>query len=71
MEVESRKEPGCLLYIAHRSIDNPSNFVFYEQYKDEAALQAHRESPHFARYIRGGIDNLVASRNRELFVPLT
>jgi quinol monooxygenase YgiN len=71
MEQESRKEPGCLLYIAHRSIDNPSNFVFYEQYKDETALQSHRDSPHFARYIRGGIDSLVADRHRELFVPLS
>ncbi len=68
---ETRKEPGCLQYVAHQSTENPHNFAFYEQYVDEAALQFHRESPHFARYIAGGIDAFIVSRHRELFVPLS
>ncbi len=71
MTEETRKEPGCVQYIAHQSTENPQNFAFYEQYTDEAALQSHRESPHFARYIKGGIDALVVSRTRELFYPLS
>lgn len=70
MVEETRKEPGCLQYVAHQSAENPLNFSFYEQYADEAALEAHRESPHFAWYITGGIDALVSTRTRELFVPI-
>jgi (4S)-4-hydroxy-5-phosphonooxypentane-2,3-dione isomerase len=68
---ETRKEPGCLQYVVHQSTDNPQSFAIYEQYVDEAALNAHRDSPHFAWYIKGGIDALVATRTRELFVPLS
>ncbi len=35
-------EPGNRAYIFHRSIDNPHMFMFYEQYVDQAALEAHR-----------------------------
>jgi quinol monooxygenase YgiN len=65
----SRQEPGCLLYVIHQSTENPLHFAFYEQYADQAALDAHRASPHFARY-RAGIEGLVASRSPELFVPI-
>jgi quinol monooxygenase YgiN len=71
MAAETRKEPGCLQYIVHQSTDHPQNFAFYEQYVDEAALAAHRASPHFAWYITGGVDALVSNRTRELFVPLS
>jgi quinol monooxygenase YgiN len=71
MAEETRKEPGCLLYVAHHSLENPLNFVFYEQYANEAALEAHRAAPYFARYVREGMDKLVVSRNRELFEPLS
>jgi quinol monooxygenase YgiN len=67
---KTRNEPGCMQYIAHQSTENPLNFALYEQYIDEAALQAHRESPHFAWYIKGGIDALIVTRTRELFTSL-
>jgi quinol monooxygenase YgiN len=35
-------EPGNRAYILHRSADNPRMFMFYEQYTDQAALDAHR-----------------------------
>jgi quinol monooxygenase YgiN len=70
MTDETRKEPGCLQYVAHQSMDNPQNFAFYEQYVDQEALDAHRASPHFAWYIKGGVDALVTTRTHELFVPL-
>jgi quinol monooxygenase YgiN len=64
---ESLKEPGCLRFLVHQSIENSLHFLLYEQYKDEAALQQHRASPHFARYIKEGIDPLIESRTRELY----
>jgi len=63
----SLKEPGCLQFLVHQSIENPLHFALYEAYQDEAALAAHRATPHFARYITGGIDALIESRTRELF----
>ena len=43
-------EPGCLAYRAHRSPKDPEAFYFYEQYKDEAAFEAHRKAPHLAAF---------------------
>jgi autoinducer 2-degrading protein len=41
-------EPGCLVYRAHRSAQDPDAFCFYEQYRDDAAFEAHRKAPHLA-----------------------
>ena len=43
-------EPGCLVYRAHRSPRDPEAFYFYEQYRDEAAFDAHRKAPHLAAF---------------------
>jgi quinol monooxygenase YgiN len=43
-------EPGCLVYRPHRSTKDPDLFVFYEQYRDDAAFDAHRKAPHLAAY---------------------
>jgi len=43
-------EPGCLVYRPHRSTRDPDLFVFYEQYRDQAAFDAHRKAPHLAAY---------------------
>jgi len=40
-----KAEPGCLVYRPHRSTKDPDVFVFYEQYKDDAAFDAHRKAP--------------------------
>ena len=46
----SRQEPGCKLYLVHQHRDNRRRFFLYEQYENDAALQAHRESPHFQTF---------------------
>ena len=46
----SRREPGCVSYIPHRLEDDPDTVLIYEQYVDENALKAHRESEHFKKY---------------------
>ena len=30
-----------------RDVDDPNHFMLYEVYTDAAALEAHRETPHF------------------------
>ena len=34
-------EPGTLAYVIHRSIDDSSEIVFFELYKDDEASKAH------------------------------
>ena len=51
----SRSEPGCLLYQAHRSPDDPNVIFLYEQYADQAAYQAHADAEHFKTYAVGEI----------------
>ena len=48
----SRKEPGCLRFDVLKHLDNPPRFSFYEVYQDDAAVQAHRQTPHFARWAK-------------------
>jgi len=70
LQEHSRKEPGCLMYIGHQSIEDPRKFLFYEQYKDEAALQAHRDSSHFQQYVIGWLDKIMEHRSRDLYHPI-
>jgi len=67
LQEHSRKEPGCLLYVGHQSTSDPRRFLFYEQYKDQAALDAHRNAPYFKQYVNGGLDPIMEQRNRELY----
>ncbi len=60
-------EPGCKLYHACRAQDNPDQFLLYEHYEDEAALLAHRETPHFKEIIEGTIVPLLEQREREFY----
>ncbi len=57
-------EPGCLVYHACRSKDNPDNFLLYEHYTDQEALDAHRETPHFKEIIEGTIIPMLEKRER-------
>jgi autoinducer 2-degrading protein len=69
-EAVRRNEPGCVVYRAARSIENPHVFVLYEEYEDEAALLAHRETRHFQKLIEGTIVPVLESREREILVPV-
>jgi quinol monooxygenase YgiN len=67
MQQHSRQEPGCLMYVGHQSTEDPRKFMFYEQYKDAAALEAHRNAPYFQQYVIGGLDPIMESRSRDLY----
>lgn len=68
LQENSRKEPGCLLYIGHQSTENPRKFLFYEQYKDQAAFDAHRSTPSFKEYVQGGLGSIMEQWTRELYM---
>ncbi len=70
LQAESRKEPGCVMYVVHRGREDRARFFVYEQYKDEAALEAHRATPHFQRYARGELLNLGERVDANLYEPI-
>lgn len=45
-------EPGCLHFDVTQDLADDHHFVFYELYEDEAAVDAHRATPHFAAWRR-------------------
>lgn len=44
------REPGCVRFDVSQREDDPGQWLFYEVYKDGAAFEAHRATPHFAAY---------------------
>jgi quinol monooxygenase YgiN len=66
----SRQEPGCVSYIPHRVESDPDTIVIYEQYRDQAALDAHRASSHFAMYAIGGLYQRMLVRSLEILEAL-
>jgi quinol monooxygenase YgiN len=61
----SRQEPGCVSYVPHRVESEPETIVIYEQYKDEAAVEHHRATPHFATFAIGGLYQKMLERSVE------
>jgi quinol monooxygenase YgiN len=61
----SRQEEGCVTYIPHIVESDPDTIVIYEQYRDEAAAEFHRSTPHFAKYAIGGLYQRMLDRNVE------
>ena len=66
----TRQEPGCLHYSAHRSVDDPRDFLLFEQYVDTAALEAHSSTDYFHRYVLQGAVPLLEERVRRTYAPL-
>ena len=60
-------EPGCRLYQVSRSTEDPNRFLLYEQYVDQAALEAHRETPHFKEIVEGTVVPLLDKRERDFY----
>jgi quinol monooxygenase YgiN len=63
----TRAEAGCLRYEVFRASETPRTFFLFEQYRDEAALEAHRESAYFAKHVRSGIQPLAERREATLY----
>jgi autoinducer 2-degrading protein len=66
----SRREPGCLLFWTHRSVDEPGRFFLYEQYASEAAFQAHAASGHVRTFVLEDAVHRLDERRREMYETL-
>ena len=59
----SLKEPGCVHYVPHFLEEDADTVLIYEQYKDQAAAQFHRETEHFKQHAVGGLYQLMRERS--------
>jgi autoinducer 2-degrading protein len=66
----SRKEPGCAMFIVHRHKDDPLRFFIYEQYRDETALEEHRNTKHFQQIARGELLDVAERLEGALYTPM-
>src|ERR1700719_2438982 len=63
-------EPGVKLFLVHRGVANPTQFLFYELFEDEAAFAAHQQTEHFRSLILGeGVPRLT-KRERTQYAVL-
>ena len=47
---QSVREPGNVRFDILQSMDDPTRFVTYMAYEDEASARAHRETEHYFRF---------------------
>ena len=67
LAVASRREPGCRFYQPCQDQADPCSFLVFEIYDDEAACDAHRESPHFQEIAVAEAFPLLESRERAFY----
>ena len=58
----STRESGNLRFDVIRSVDDPTRFVLYEWYVDEAAAMAHRTTAHYDAWRKATADCFVEPR---------
>ena len=59
-----RQEPGVLQFVSHRSLDNPNEFLLYEEYKGEQDFLDHQQTSHFKTLVVGSAIPLLEHRER-------
>ncbi len=47
----TRLEPGCINYDLHRSIEDPTVYIFHENWKNKKALDQHLEMPYLKEFL--------------------
>jgi (4S)-4-hydroxy-5-phosphonooxypentane-2,3-dione isomerase len=58
----SVKEPGCIGFDVSRGVEDPNQFLLYEQWKDDAALDYHFNTEHFNRLGKNGFRTFAKDR---------
>lgn len=59
-------EPGCRQFDVLADPADPTKVMFYEVYADEAAFEAHQQTPHFKTYLATALGHL-ESRERAFY----
>ena len=59
-----QNEESTLTYRLHRCSDDPSTFLYYEQYTDNSALKSHGDTPYFKKLV-AALDGKLAAPGEE------
>jgi len=62
----ARKEPGCKQFEVLVDPNDRTKIMLYEVYNDEAAFEAHQQTPHFKEYVAEAVP-LLADRVRSVW----
>ena len=54
----SRAEEGCIFYNLYSSQEDSGTFHFFECWRNQSALDAHREMPHYKKF-RENLEDLM------------
>ncbi len=46
------KDPGTIIYVLHRAVDDPDKFLFYEKYASDEAVKYHTSTEHFKEFFQ-------------------
>ena len=55
-----KHEPGCLMFNVVRDSADPNVLHLFEVYRDEKAVEAHKQAPHFLKWLETTKDWLAA-----------
>jgi quinol monooxygenase YgiN len=50
MMERTRQESGCVAYVFSADLSDPGAFHLFEQWESQAALDAHFDAPHMAKF---------------------
>jgi quinol monooxygenase YgiN len=56
---ETVKEPGCIRYALHKSLEDPHVLVFVETWESEALWRAHMSGPAMQRFQASGAGEFI------------
>ncbi len=65
----SRGEDGCLFYHINQIIDRPTTFLVLESWRDDDALEGHKNSEHY-KYYKANFEQYTADKHSEELHPL-
>ncbi len=63
-------EPGCLRFDVLQDNEDPNKIHLYEVYKDQAAVDAHRQAPHYTKWRETVQDWFAAETIRRVASPV-
>ncbi len=67
---QSRKEDGCNGYKVFQSKSDPHEFVLYESWASDAALDAHLKTPHVQQAFARGLPLLAGAPDRRVYATI-
>jgi quinol monooxygenase YgiN len=70
LQALSRLEEGMITFDVAQSVDKRNVFVLWEEYRDQAAVDAHFASEHFKRLALGGVRKLAKERLAVTAAPI-